>query len=131
MTDRPGRTGPKYRQIADDLRARIASGELKPGDTLPTRPALMKDHGVAANTVERAIEVLRQEGLVESSQGARTYVRKVPEMTMAEWMAQVERRFGDLEGLRPKVDFLECQVMDTRAAIGLEQSRPDDEAAAR
>lgn len=35
------------RQIADDLRARIESGELVPGDRLPGEPSLVKTYGVA------------------------------------------------------------------------------------
>jgi len=130
MADRPGRAGPRYRDIADDLRAQIASGELKPDDKLPSRAELARKHGVAQATVERAIEVLRQEELVESFQGAGIYVRKVPgtEPTMAERVARLER---EMKELRPQVDLLDCQMQDTRAAVGLEQWQPDDQAQAQ
>lgn len=123
MADRPGRAGPRYRDIADDLRAQIASGELQPDDKLPSRSELARKHGVAQATVERAIEVLRQEELVESFQGAGIFVRKVPgaEPTMAERVARLEQR----------VDELACHVMDAQAAGTLEQWQPDDGAAAR
>lgn len=130
MADRPGRAGPRYRDIADDLRAQIASGELKPNDKLPSRGELARKHGVAQATVERAIEVLRQEELVESFQGAGIFVRKVPgsEPTVAERLERLER----LERQRDqRMNFLECQVMDTRAAVGLEQAAPDDQAQAQ
>lgn len=124
MTDRPGRAGPKYRYIADDLRDQIAAGKYKPGDRLPSKAAMVRLYGGGVNTVERAVEVLRQEGLVESVQGAGMFVLKAParqETGMAERLARLEKRFDDLE----------CQVMDTRAAVGLDPAVPEDEAAAR
>jgi len=60
----------KYQRIADDLRARISSGEYPPGSRLPTKAELMARYQVAVNTVERAIAELRQAGLVETLQGA-------------------------------------------------------------
>lgn len=118
---RPGRTGPKYRQIADALRADIASGRYKPDDRLPTKTALQKRFGgVAVNTVERAIEVLRQEGLVESTQGAGMYVRKAPEAP-ADRVACLEKR----------IDELEVQMMEVRAVTGLEAAQPGERAEAQ
>ena len=116
MADRPGRAGPKYRRIAGELRAAIASGQYKPGDRLPSKSELQASYGVAVNTVERAIEVLRHEGLVESAQGAGVYVLKIPEADgVPDWAAALVRR----------VDDLECLMADTRAATGLEQSLPE------
>lgn len=76
MAQRTGASGPKYRQIADDLRARIAGGEYPPGSRLPTKAELMARHQVALNTVARAIEELRRAGLVETAQGSGTFARE-------------------------------------------------------
>ena len=76
MAQGPGMSGPKYRQIADDLRARIEGGEYPPGTRLPTKAELMARHHVALNTVARAIEELRRSGLVETAQGSGTYARE-------------------------------------------------------
>jgi DNA-binding GntR family transcriptional regulator len=46
------------------LRDRIASGELRPGDLLPTAAKLAVQHGVQVKTVRRATDVLRAEGLI-------------------------------------------------------------------
>lgn len=124
MADRPGRAGPKYRHIADELRGQIASGEYKPGDRLPSKAALVKLYGGGVNTVERGVEVLRQEGLVESIQGAGMFVLKAP----APAPASEDDRLKDIER---RLDLLECQMADTRAASGLDPAQPEDEAAAR
>lgn len=73
MTSKP--TRPRYKEIADDLRAKIHSGELAPGETLPREKALMEELGVAQSTVRQAYSVLRAEGLIESRQGSSVKVR--------------------------------------------------------
>ncbi|QMU76340.1 GntR family transcriptional regulator [Streptacidiphilus sp. PB12-B1b] len=67
---------PKYEQIAQSLRGSIVRGELVPGDTIPSVPELSRTWEVAKATAERAIAVLRQEGLVDSRQGVGTVVRE-------------------------------------------------------
>lgn len=79
MPARPGRPGPKYRQIADDLRAGITAGRYEVGGRLPTKAELQETWDVALNTVDRAYEELRREGLVRSEQGAGTFVARKPE----------------------------------------------------
>lgn len=54
-----------YQQIAERLRDAIHRGELRPGDQLPSRPALVASTGHAGETVKRAIDLLQSEGLVE------------------------------------------------------------------
>ncbi|MFI5831050.1 GntR family transcriptional regulator [Streptomyces sp. NPDC051578] len=65
-----------YEAIADELRARIESGELPPGAKVPGEKELMAQHGVSRDTAWKALQVLRDEGLTHTSQGAPTKVRK-------------------------------------------------------
>jgi GntR family transcriptional regulator len=67
---------PKYEQIAAELRGRIVRGELRTGDTLPSERELTERWGVARATVVKALEVLRQEGLVDTRQGTGSMVRE-------------------------------------------------------
>jgi DNA-binding GntR family transcriptional regulator len=53
-----------YRRIADDLRERIGSGDLRPGYKLPTHEELMKDYATTRITVRRALEELTRERLI-------------------------------------------------------------------
>ena len=64
---------PKF-QIADDLVAAIRSGKYAPGDPLPSYKALADDYGVAIGTVQSAIAVLRERGVVVTRQGTGTSV---------------------------------------------------------
>ncbi|SEG94713.1 regulatory protein, gntR family [Thermomonospora echinospora] len=60
-----------YVRIADDLRRDIASGRYQVGDLLPPAGELAERYGVAGMTVSNAIAVLKEEGLVQTRQGAR------------------------------------------------------------
>lgn len=64
----------RYRRLAEDLRARIANGELRAGDRLPSEAQLSVEHGVSRGTVVRAITELVSQGLVNRRQGSGSYV---------------------------------------------------------
>ena len=66
---------PAYRKIAEDIRRRIAAGELPPGSLLPTQQELQDRYGVARMTARQAISALENEGLVTSQQGKGAVVR--------------------------------------------------------
>ena len=67
---------PLYRQLAGDLRAMINSGEIPPGRALPSKKAIAQRWGVSQNTTERALDLLRGEGLIETSMGRGIFVRE-------------------------------------------------------
>lgn len=63
-------TSSRFRQIADDLRERVALGELGDQGALDSESALCARYAVSRVTVRRALETLREQGLVESRQGS-------------------------------------------------------------
>jgi GntR family transcriptional regulator len=65
---------PVYIQLADILRARIESGELAPRRPVPSKRTLMQDYSVAGGTIDKAIGILRGEGLVRTVTGRGIYV---------------------------------------------------------
>ncbi|OZM72661.1 GntR family transcriptional regulator [Amycolatopsis antarctica] len=67
---------PPYQQVANALRAAILTKKFLPGDKLPSGPELSDRFGVARMTVQQAIRLLRDEGLVVSRQGSGVYVRE-------------------------------------------------------
>ena len=58
-----------YLQIAAELRDRIRSGDLAPGETLPSVRTIVRDYGVAMATAQRALGTLRAEGYLRSERG--------------------------------------------------------------
>ena len=69
---------PKYQVIADALRTAILSGELAPGDVVPSENVLAERYGVTPVTARAALSLLRTEGLTEGRQGVPTLVRARP-----------------------------------------------------
>lgn len=71
---------PASQRIADELRARIVSGELGEGDRLPSLPEIVRIYGVANSTAQAAVRILVNEGLVVSRTGSGTFVRARPQL---------------------------------------------------
>ncbi|NCJ06561.1 phosphonate metabolism transcriptional regulator PhnF [Synechococcales cyanobacterium C] len=69
---------PLYLQIAGQLRRNIQEPVFKVGDRLPTETELSERFGVNRHTLRRAIEVLRQEGIVGVERGRGTFVMADP-----------------------------------------------------
>jgi DNA-binding GntR family transcriptional regulator len=63
-----------FRRIANELAAKIKSGELKPGDKLPSTSQLAKAYDVSNNTVYRALTLLHDRELIIGHPGRGTYV---------------------------------------------------------
>jgi DNA-binding FadR family transcriptional regulator len=55
--------------LADDLRSQITSGQLQPGDRLPTEPQLCRDSGVSRSTVREALRLLASQHLIVTTRG--------------------------------------------------------------
>ena len=52
-------------RIAAELRARITSGELAPGDAMPSTRTLAQEYGTSLETANKALKVLADEGLIK------------------------------------------------------------------
>lgn len=85
-------SSPRYHQIADELRDKIARGELDAGTQLPTEADLMGQYAVSRNTVRLAIKRLVDEGLLVSGQGRGTFVRERYTPITSNWSTMESRR---------------------------------------
>ena len=72
MVNRSSAT-PPWEQLRDLLKARIESGELAPGDRIPSVLRLAQEYDVAANTARKALAALKTEGLIETRTGWGTF----------------------------------------------------------
>jgi GntR family transcriptional regulator len=66
---------PPYVQVADELRREIQTGRYTPGQKLPSVRDLSERFNIASMTVNNALRVLREDGLVFSTPGRGTFVR--------------------------------------------------------
>jgi DNA-binding transcriptional regulator YhcF (GntR family) len=72
----PNNSRPPYVQVANALRAAILTKQYVAGDQLPSGAQLADAYGVARMTVQQALRLLRQEGLIVSRQGSGVFVRE-------------------------------------------------------
>lgn len=70
---------PRYARIVADIRARIAAGDLRAGDRIPSARQITRDWGVAIATATKVHAALRQEGLVRAVPGVGTVVAAPPD----------------------------------------------------
>lgn len=75
MTEQPQRDPSPYERVVADIRARIDSGALAPGERVPSTREITREWGVAMATATKALAALRAQGLVEAVRGIGTVVR--------------------------------------------------------
>jgi regulatory GntR family protein len=61
-----GSRRPSHQEVADALRDRIRTGDLKTGDRLPTQAELAEEFGVERGTVRQALRALQEDGLLSN-----------------------------------------------------------------
>jgi GntR family transcriptional regulator len=87
-----------YQQVAGEIRRAIADGEATPGERLPPAKDLAAVLEVNANTVLRALRLLREEGLLEFRRGRGVSVAATPErgavVQKARELVELARRHG-------------------------------------
>lgn len=63
----------KYAILTEDIRSRILSGEIAPGEKIPSEYQLVETYGVSRHTVRKALSILENEGFVEAHHGKGTF----------------------------------------------------------
>ncbi|MGA2830625.1 MAG: GntR family transcriptional regulator [Streptosporangiaceae bacterium] len=87
----------RYRQLAADLRDRIAAGEYPPGARLPAIDTIAHDQGMSRDTVHTAIRLLEAQGIVQAVHGSGVVVLdQRPVQVALSRYASVMRPGGDL-----------------------------------
>ena len=69
FTIHPSATEPIYRQIVEQVRRHVASGQWRTGEELPSVRALALEHAINPMTVSKAYSLLEAEGLLERRRG--------------------------------------------------------------
>lgn len=99
---------PRYRAIADDLAAAIHRGAYRAGEKLPNEHDLAQRYGTSRPTLARALDQLKRAGVIESRQGAGTFVRAQPDQTdepdLDHLAAEVRRLAAELSRVAEQLD---------------------------
>lgn len=130
---------PRFAQIAGVLRDRIAREVYKGGDPLPSEPELAREFSVSRITINRAVGILRTDGLVRVIRGRGTFVRSIPVVTRRANSRFVARDQGlgafDVEvrelGMKPGSEVVVDRVPASDRAAELLQVEPGSEVVVR
>jgi GntR family transcriptional regulator len=114
-----------YKEIADELRARIERGEYQPGQKIPSESALGAEFSAGRDTVTKALRILKDLGLTESAQGRPAKVRafnpirrKANErLKKSVWGGGASLWSVDVRDAKPKVDGLSVTPLEASPRI--------------
>ncbi len=112
-----------YARIAAELRARIASGELAPGDRIPSTREITRHWGVAMATATKALGLLRQEGLVRAVRGSGTVVAERTPSAPARPQAPRRGEPADAALTRERIVAAAVAIADEEGLSGLSMRR--------
>lgn len=107
----------RYRTIADELRHRVQSGELAAGALLPSESELSAAYDVSRVTVRKALDVLREAGLVDSRQGFGWFVAADPVRQSLGRLGTIEAQLADL-GVSSERRVVGFRFTDAPAWVG-------------
>jgi DNA-binding FadR family transcriptional regulator len=99
-------------EVAQRLRQQVTAGQYKPGEKLPSEPALMEAFGVGRSTVREAVRILAHSGVLRVQQGLGTFVE--PQTGITEPLGQRLKRSGAAE-LNEVRQLLEAKIAERAA----------------
>lgn len=114
---------PKYLQIANHIREQVLRGDLEPGAEVPSERQLAEAWKVARPTATKALQILRQQGVLEVRPGLGTFVRDVQAHRRASHRYHRYRERGAQYGPDESVEIADAAVVDApehvATALGL------------
>lgn len=80
----PAHPDPMYKQVTDQIKDAIASGDLKPNDRLPSVREMSEALQVSAITIKRAYQDLESDGYILTRAGLGSFVAPIERDTLRE-----------------------------------------------
>jgi GntR family transcriptional regulator len=114
----PANALPAYQRIQSVIRKRIDSGQLQPGDSVPSERDLAKTHQVSLMTARHALAFLEREGVVERRRGIGTFVAQ-PKIHFNKLMSYTEQMAARTLSAAAKVLFAKIVDNENEAAARL------------
>jgi GntR family transcriptional regulator len=87
---------PLYEQIGTQVKAQIMSGELKAGEALPSIRSLAKSLQISVLTVQKAYDLLQEDGFIETTAGKGCFVSaQNQDFYLEEQQKKIEEHFSE------------------------------------
>lgn len=87
---------PLYEQISSQIIVAIMSGDLKPGEAIPSVRSLAKSLHISILTVQKAYATLQEEGFIETAAGKGCYVSaQNQDFYLEEQQKKIEEKFSE------------------------------------
>jgi len=102
---------PRYIKIAEDLKEKINSGLLKPGERIYSEKEIMEKYVVSSTTARKSIDVLRNENLIERIQGKGTFVLHKKVLRSLKKVISFTENM-EKQNVKPSVKILEKQIIE-------------------
>jgi GntR family transcriptional regulator len=109
----------RYLAIAEDLRGRVAQGEFAAGRLLPSESELSAAYDASRVTVRKALEALRDEGLVDARQGFGWFVAADPLRQTLGRLGTIEAQLAE-SGVTPERRVLDFGFVDAPRWVAAE-----------
>lgn len=95
----------RYQEIADELRGRVA--EMAPGSLLPSESEMSTEFEASRVTIRRALELMRDDGVIDARQGFGWFVATDPVPQRLERLGTIEAQLGasGLDAVRRVIEF--------------------------
>jgi len=106
----------RYLAIAEDLRARVGRGEFAAGRLLPSESELSAAYDASRVTVRKALEALRDEGLVDARQGFGWFVAADPLRQSLGRLGTIESQLA-ASGVAPERRVLDFEFVKAPAWV--------------
>jgi GntR family transcriptional regulator len=113
---------PAYKKIQGEIRNRIASARLKPGDAVASERELARIHKVSLMTARHALAGLEHEGIVERRLGAGTFVAP-PKIHFNKLMSYTEQMSS--RGLTPRSRVLVAKIIESEPEVAARLGLPE------
>lgn len=104
---------PMYEQVTGEIQRLIATGKMRPGESLPSIRELSKELMTSGITIRRAYQELERSGFIYTRAGKGSFVAKLSEEKLAQWkLAQVREPLLESIMQAKKLDLEEKEFQD-------------------
>lgn len=124
MADTPGYR-PLYRQVYDIIVRKVAQGQWRPGESLPSEQALAAELGVSQGTMRKVLDALTAEKLLERRQGKGTFIAENTQERALFRFFRMARPGGERVTPAPGVESVKVRASRAAEQAKLDLARGD------